>query len=357
MSLLLSPANVAKLELKNRVVMSPMCMYAVEKEDGVATNFHFAHYGARAIGQVGLIILEATAVEPDGRITNKDLGLWNDEQETKLKELVDFLHSLGAKVGIQIAHAGRKAQDANVPLAPSAIPFNEEFAKPRALSEDDVADIIDKFTQAAKRAKRAGVDMIEIHGAHGYLLDEFLSPETNRRTDRYGGDLHNRYRVVHEIAKNIRAMFDGSLWIRLSLTDYEPTGKQNSIQDWQQVGRWLEEDGVDCIDVSTGGLFDIKPDIPVYPGYQVPFAAAMKEAVGIAVTTVGLLYEPGLCESILQTNQADLIVEGRALIRNANWLADAAIALHDHNFKVYSESYLRGEPDAYQEKMGYVHRA
>lgn len=354
MSLLLSPVNVAKLELKNRVVMSPMCMYAVEKEDGVATNFHFAHYGARAIGQVGLIILEATAVEPEGRITNQDLGLWNDEQEEKLKQLVGFIHSLGAKVGIQIAHAGRKAQDAREPLAPSALPFNEHYAQPRALSEDDIHGVVDAFTQAANRAQRAGVDMIEIHGAHGYLLDEFLSPETNKRDDPYGGDLLSRYRIVHEITKSIRALYDGSLWIRLSLTDYAPKDKQNSIQDWQQVGRWLEEDGIDCIDVSTGGLLDVKPNIAVYPGYQVPFAAAMKEAVSIAVTTVGLLYEPGLCESILQANQADLIVEGRVLIRDANWLAEAAVELHDHDFKVYSQSYLRGEPDAYLEKIGYL---
>lgn len=353
MSKLLTPASIAKLDLKNRVVMSPMCMFAVEKKDGIATEFHFAHYGARAIGQVGLIIIEATAIEPDGRISDRDLGLWNDEQGERLKTLVDFLHSLGSKVGIQLSHAGRKAVSTPSPIAPSPIPFDDESRIPRSMSEEDVARIVDGFASAAKRAKRAGFDVIEVHGAHGYLLDEFLSPATNKRNDGYGGSLRNRYRIVHEIIERIRAFYDGSLWIRLSLTDYAPEGEQNSIQDWQQVGLWLEEDGIDCIDVSTGGLLSRKPNIPVHPGYQVPYAAAMKEAVSIPVAAVGLLHEPGLCEHILQMGHADLVLEGRALIRDINWLAEAAVELHDHNFKVYSGSYMRGEPDVFEGKIGY----
>lgn len=341
MSLLLSPVQIAKLALKNRVVMPPMCMYEVHKEDGVATPFHFAHYGARAIGQVGLIIIEATAVAPDGRLTNQDLGLWNEEQAQKLKELVATLHFLGAKVGIQLGHGGRKAKDAVQPIASSAIPFNETYKRPHEMTKEMIKQTQQDFIDATKRAIAAGVDMIEIHGAHGYLLNEFLAPQTNQRQDEYGGTLENRYRFVQEIIQEIRQFYQGSLWIRLSLSDYsEP---QNSLEEWQTLAQWLEADGIDCIDVSTGGLLDRTPNMPIHAGYQVPFAAQIKEAVSIPVTAVGLLDNPGLCEFLLQTNQTDLVAIGRGLIRNTNWLADAAKELKERDFQVYNHSYFRGQ--------------
>ncbi|MHC5269816.1 oxidoreductase [Enterococcus sp. LJL98] len=343
MSLLLSPVKIAQLELKNRVVLPPMCMYEVHQKDGVLTPFHMAHYGARAISQVGLIIIEASAVQPDGRLTDQDLGLWNEEQGQQLGELVEHLHFLGAKVGIQLNHGGRKAKDAVQPIAPSPIAFSEAYKTPKEMTIFDIQQTQQAFITATKRAIKAGVDMVELHGAHGYLMAEFLSPTTNQRTDEYGGSLENRYRFVKEIIQEIRSFYSGSLWIRLSLTDYTTANQQNNLAEWQEIGRWLEADGIDCIDVSTGGLLDRQPDIPVYPGYQVPYATAMKEAVTIPVTAVGMLDNPGLCEHLLQTKQTDLVAIGRGLLRNTNWLADAAQQLHDQAFKVFNHSYLRGQ--------------
>lgn len=343
MSLLLSPVTLAKLELKNRIVLPPMCMYEVHKKDGVLTPFHMAHYGARAISQVGLIIIEASAVHPDGRLTDQDLGLWNEEQGRKLKELVESLHFLGAKVGIQLNHGGRKAQDALQPLAPSPIAFSEAYKTPKEMTLLEIKQTQQAFVAAAKWAIEAGVDMIELHGAHGYLMAEFLSPETNQRSDEYGGSLENRYRIVKEVITEIRTFYAGSLWIRLSLTDYMTADRQNSLADWQEIGGWLKADGIDCIDVSTGGLLDRQPDIPIYPGYQVPYATAMKEAVTIPVTAVGMLDNPGLCEHLLQTNQTDLVAIGRGLIRNTNWVAEAAKELRDKDFEVFNHSYFRGQ--------------
>lgn len=342
MSKLLSPVKLANLALANRVVMSPMCMYEVKKEDGVAEPFHFVHYGARALSKVGLIIIEATAVEPDGRITNNDLGLWNEEQQTELTKLVELLHGFDAQVGIQLSHAGRKAVDASNPLAPSAVAFNERYPLPSEMTLSEIKRVQDSFVQAAQRAANAGVTMIELHGAHGYLMDQFLSPLVNQRTDLYGGSLENRYRFVKETVQAVRAVFSGSLWMRLSLTDYEEPGRQNSLEDWQQVAQWLQADGVDCLDCSTGGVVDKKPNIPIYDGYQVPFAAAIKQVVDIPVAAVGLLDNPDLCEYLLQTNQVDLVLQGRALIRNVNWLADASAKLHDKSFQAYNDSYQRG---------------
>lgn len=343
MSLLLAPIEVAGLTLKNRVVLSPMCMYEVKQEDGVLTPFHFAHYGARGIAGVGLIIIEATAVDPDGRISKNDLGLWNEAQKIELTKLVGNLHSFGAKVGVQISHAGRKAEDAIYPLAPSAIAFNEDSAIPNEMTKEEINTIQTAFVQAAKRAQETGIDMIELHGAHGYLINEFLSPLTNKRIDEYGGTLENRYRFLKEIIEQIRMFYKGSLWVRLSVTAYAKESEQNSIEDWQTIGRWLERDSIDCLDVSTGGLIDKRPTIPVYSGYQVPFSVAIKEAVSIPVTAVGLLTSPSLCEYLLQTKQVDLILQGRELLRNTNWLAEAALELHDSEFKVYNGSYERGQ--------------
>lgn len=311
MSILLSPAQVAGLSLKNRVVMPPMCMYEVKKKDGLPTNFHHAHYGARAIAGVGLIILEATAVEPDGRLSDYDLGLWTDQQGQALGQLVKEIHSFGSKVGVQLGHGGRKAKDAAVPLAPSAISFSEDYKDPSQMTLEDIQRVQEAFVSAARRAQEAGFDMIELHGAHGYLINQFLEPLANQRTDDYGGSLKNRYRFLGEILRAVKEVFTGSIWVRLSMTAYDETEQENTIKDWQTIGQWLEADGCDCLDISSGGLLDVKPNIPIYGGYQAAFTAKMKEAVKIPVTVVGLLNSPELCEYLLQNDQADLVEIGR----------------------------------------------
>ena len=343
MSLLLSPVEMAGLSLKNRVVMPPMCMYEVKNEDGLPTAFHHVHYGARAIGGVGLIIQEATAVEPDGRLSNRDLGIWSDRQGRALADLVMELKAFGSKVGIQLSHGGRKAADALQPIGPSAVGYSKEYQVPKEMTLDDIQRVQSAFVSAARRAQEAGYDMIEIHGAHGYLVNEFLEPLTNLRSDEYGGTLEKRFRFLKEIIEGVKTVFCGPIWVRLSATAYDETGTQNTLQDYQQIAKWLEELGVACLDISTGGLMDVKPNIPIYGGYQATFSAQIKQAVSIPVTTVGLLHNPELGEYLLQTGQADLIQVGRGLIRNVNWLADAAETLHDHNFQVYNNSYKRGQ--------------
>lgn len=343
MSLLLSPVDIAGLSLKNRVVMPPMCMYEVHQEDGLPTAFHKAHYGARAIAGVGLIIQEATAIEPDGRLTNKDLGIWTDAQGHSMNQMVADLHVLGAQVGIQLGHGGRKSIDAKDPIAPSAIAYSSDYKKPREMTQADIERIKEAFVAAARRADQAGYDMIELHGAHGYLINQFLEPQTNHRSDSYGGTLENRFRFLKEIIESIKAVFSKPIWVRLSVTAYDETGVQNTLEDYQQIGRWLEELGVACLDISTGGLMDVRPNIPIHGGYQAPFTAKMKESLNIPVTAVGLLNSPELAEYLLQNQQADLIQVGRGLIRNTNWLAEAAEMLHDHQFKVYNNSYQRGQ--------------
>ena len=343
MSLLLSPVEMAGLSLKNRVVMPPMCMYEVKNEDGLPTAFHHVHYGARAIGGVGLIIQEATAVEPDGRLSNRDLGIWSDRQGRALADLVMELKAFGSKVGIQLSHGGRKAADALQPIGPSAVGYSKEYQVPKEMTLDDIQRVQSAFVSAARRAQDAGYDMIEIHGAHGYLVNEFLEPLTNLRSDEYGGTLEKRFRFLKEIIEGVKTVFCGPIWVRLSATAYDETGTQNTLQDYQQIAKWLEELGVACLDISTGGLMDVKPNIPIYGGYQATFSAQIKQAVSIPVPAVGLLHNPELGEYLLQTGQADLIQVGRGLIRNVNWLADAAETLHDHNFQVYNNSYKRGQ--------------
>ena len=208
---------------------------------------------------------------------------------------------------------------------------------------DDIQRVQSAFVSAAQRAQDAGYDMIEIHGAHGYLVNEFLEPLTNLRSDEYGGTLENRFLFLKEIIEGVKTVFCGPIWVRLSATAYDETGTQNTLQDYQQIAKWLEELGVACLDISTGGLMDVKPNIPIYGGYQATFSAQIKQAVSIPVTAVGLLHNPELGEYLLQTGQADLIQVGRGLIRNVNWLADAAETLHDHNFQVYNNSYKRGQ--------------
>ena len=340
MSKLLSVLNIANLELKNRVVMPPMCMYEVRTEDGRVQAFHHAHYGQRAIGQPALIIIEATAVEADGRLSNRDLGLWEDVQLEGFKNLVYELKGYGVKIGVQLSHGGRKSRDAICPIAPSAVGFSDEYKLPKEMSMEDIKRVQKSFIEAAERAAEAGVDMIELHGAHGYLINQFLEKATNLRKDAYGGSLENRYRFVGEILSELRQLYKGSLWIRLSMSAYNK-GNQNTIEEYQIIGSWLERDGVDCIDVSTGGLLNCPPDIEIYPGYQSYYTQKMKEAVKIPVSAVGLISSPELAEYILQNNHADLIEVGRELIANPNWISLAASKLGDKTWEAYNNSYKR----------------
>lgn len=342
MNLLLSPAEVGGLNLKNRVGMSPMCTYEVKEKDGIPTPFHFTHYGSKAIGQVGLIIIEATAVDPDGRITDYDLGLWNDDQMDQFKQLVDHIHSLGSKVGIQLAHAGRKAEHAKPPISSTDEPFSDRYQSPHTLSTQEVSEIIQAFKEAARRANQVGVDMIEIHGAHGYLINQFLEPATNSRTDHYGGSLENRFNLLKEIIKETKSVTSLPLWVRLSTSAYLPESDQNSIHDWQIIAKWLEDLGVRCLDISTGGVVHKKPNIDIREGYQVPFAEAIKHESSIDVATVGLMQSPELCEHVLKTNAADFILQGRALLREPNWPIHAAKVLGVDSIDFYNASYRRG---------------
>lgn len=265
---LFTPYQVKDVKLKNRIVMSPMCMYSCEEEDGIVTDWHLAHYTSRAVGQVGLIMIEATAVTPEGRITSRDLGIWNDEHVEGLQKLVNQVKAHGSKTAIQLAHAGRKATVDGTIYAPSAIAFDDESKTPAEMTKEDIERTIEAFKEGAKRSKQAGFDIIEIHGAHGYLIHQFLSPLSNKRTDEYGGSAENRYRFLQQTINSVKEVWDGPLFVRVSATDYAEGGL--TIDDHVTFAKWMKEQGVDLIDVSSGALVHTK--INVYPGYQVPFA-------------------------------------------------------------------------------------
>lgn len=340
MSTLLTPSKIGGLDLKNRVIMSPMCMY--EAEEGLLKPFHFAHYGARAIGNVGLIILEATGVSPIGRITPNDLGLWNDAQQQQFLILVTQLHELGSKVGIQLQHAGRKAMHLGTPLAPSAINFDTSdtnYLAPKEMTLDDIQTVINQFVDSAKRAQAAGFDVIEIHGAHGYLINQFLEPQSNKRTDAYGGTLENRARILREIVSAIKQEVSIPIWVRLSVSAYAEN--QTTLEEYQTIAKWLQDDGVSALDISTGGLLPIRPNFPISSGYQVSFAKAIKSTVSIDVTAVGLLNDANLAEYLVTNGEIDAIMIGRGFLQSPNWVAQAAAILHDKNYKPFNNSYAR----------------
>lgn len=357
--LLFDPVTLRDLTVRNRIWVPPMCQYAVEAHDGIATDWHMVHYGALARGGVGAIIVEATGVTPEGRISDKDLGLWNDEQRDALAPIVDFVHSQGAAIGIQLAHAGRKAsfwpewgewgtdrshttmavEDGGwETLAPSAVPF-DGVATPRAAEEADLDATVDAFVASARRAADAGFDLVEIHGAHGYLLHEFLSPLSNHRTDSYGGSLENRARLLLRVVDAVRAEIGESmpLLVRLSATDWLEDGL--TLEETIQVTRWLKEHGVDLVDVSSGG--NAPASIPVGPGYQVPLAAAIKAETGMPTGAVGLILEPVQAEQILLTGQADVVLVGRELLRDPNFTLRAAEAVHHRDATLIPLAYHR----------------
>lgn len=316
MSRLFSPYTIRDVTVKNRIVMSPMCMYSCEAKDGKVTPFHMTHYVSRAVGQVGLIIQEATAVLPEGRISENDLGIWSEDHVKGLAQMVEEIHRYGAKAGIQLAHAGRKAEVSGPIFAPSAIRFDEKYAVPQALTPEGIRKAVHAFREGAQRAKRVGYDVIEIHAAHGYLINQFLSPLANHREDEYGGSPENRFRLLEEVITAVRDVWQGPLFVRISANEYHAKG--NRVKDWVQYAKKMKELGVDLIDVSSGGVIPAKEaePIPLGPGYQVPYAAEIRKEAGIPTGAVGLITSGRQAEEILERGEADLILFGRELLRD-----------------------------------------
>lgn len=317
---LFSPYQIKDITLKNRIVMSPMCMYSSHNQDGKVENWHLTHYTSRAVGQVGLIMIEASSVTPQGRISNQDLGAWSDEQLPGLKKLTEAVHEQGSHIAIQLAHAGRKAMVDGPIIAPSAIPFKEDMKIPEEMTIDQIKETITAFKQAAVRSRDAGFDIIELHGAHGYLINEFLSPLTNKRTDEYGGTFENRYRFLKEIIQSVKEVWNGPLLVRISASDYHPDGL--TIEDYVEYAKWMKEEGVDLIDCSSGAVVPATYDI--YPGYQVQFADKIKNEAEIPSGAVGLITTGLQAEEILKNNRADLIFVARELLRDPYWPRRAA---------------------------------
>jgi 2,4-dienoyl-CoA reductase-like NADH-dependent reductase (Old Yellow Enzyme family) len=336
MSKLFEPINFRKVRLRNRIVCSPMCQYS--SEDGFANDWHLVHLGSRAIGGAGLIIVEATAVSAEGRITPSDLGLWKDEHIHFLQRITTFLKAHGAVAGIQLAHAGRKASH-HVPwkggqalnaneslwetLAPSAIAFKEGEPTPREMSEDDINKVIADFQQATIRARKAGFELIEIHAAHGYLISEFLSPISNHRRDKWGGSFENRCRLLLEIISAIRKQWsdDQPLFVRISATDWVEGGW--TADDSVQLAKVLKQNGVDLVDCSSGGNAS-GARIPVGPMYQVPFAEKVKKEAGMLTGAVGMITTATEAASIIAEGKADLVIIARELLRDPYFPLHAA---------------------------------
>ncbi len=345
-----SPIKFKNLELKNRVVMAPMCMYSAE--NGLVNDFHLVHYATRAIGGVGLIIAEATGVVPEGRITNKCAGIWNDEQASAWQKIVEFIHhNTETKIGIQLGHAGRKAstwdgkqtsleENGWVTVAPSEIPYLEGERKPHALSKVEISEVVNAFKEAAVRSVKAGFDVIEIHAAHGYLISQFLSPLSNIRTDEYGGNLENRARILLEIIDAVNEVLNDNvpLFVRISATEYAENGWD--VDDSVKLSKVLKERGVDLIDVSSGGNIS-GAKINVFPGYQVQFSNQIKHQSNVKTGTVGLITTLEQAEEILQKDEADLILLARKLLRSPYFVAESSWQNKEESY--FPKQYERGK--------------
>jgi 2,4-dienoyl-CoA reductase-like NADH-dependent reductase (Old Yellow Enzyme family) len=354
MSRLFTPLTIRGVTFRNRVFVSPMCQYS--SENGFPTEWHLVHLGSRAVGGAGLVMQEATAVSAEGRISPVDMGIWSDEHGHRLSRITRFIKAEGAVPGVQLAHAGRKASTAPPwegggavppesggwqPIAPSAIPFGPGYPMPREMREDDLDEVCDQFIAAARRGVQAGFQVVEIHAAHGYLLHEFLSPLSNRRTDEYGGSLENRMRFPLRIAEAVREVWPSELpvFVRISASDYVEGGWD--LEQSVEFVRRMKESGVDLIDCSSGGAVpESKP--PVGPGYQTPFSAAIRARVGIATAAVGLITEPYQAETILVTGQADAVLLAREFLRDPYWPLHAAHRLQA-DIK-WPKQYERGRP-------------
>jgi 2,4-dienoyl-CoA reductase-like NADH-dependent reductase (Old Yellow Enzyme family) len=339
MSKLFSRFKLREVEFKNRIFVSPMCQYSAQ--DGLANTWHLVHLGGRAVGGAGLVMVEATAVVPEGRISPYDMGIWSDRHADALAPIAHFIREQGAVPAIQLAHAGRKASTdapwlSRSPLgpenggwqvvAPSAMPFSPGSPQPRELSETEMDGVVASFVVAAKRSLAAGFEVTEIHMAHGYLLHEFLSPLSNRRSDTYGGSLENRARLPLRVARAVREVWPQNLplFVRISATDWAEGGWD--LEQSLQLCRWLKESGVDLIDCSSGGL-TADARIPVGPGYQTPFASTIRQETGIAVGTVGLITAAEQAEQIVATGLADVVFLARELLRDPYWPLHAALKL------------------------------
>ncbi|RJX24711.1 MAG: NADH:flavin oxidoreductase/NADH oxidase [Acholeplasma sp.] len=325
--------ELKNIKLKNRVVMPPMCMYSAE-EDGKVQPFHLVHYGSRAVGGVGLIIQEATAVKPNGRITENDLGIWSDEHVPGLKSIVDTIHAMGAVAGIQINHAGRKAKSGIV-IGPSAVAYGGDYGVPKEMTIEDIKEVIQAFKDAARRADQAGYDLLEIHGAHGYLIFEFLSPISNKRTDRYGdGKI-----FLKEVVEAITTVWpkEKVLALRVSANEYVQGGVTPEMIS--EAIHAVKDLGIDLIDVSSGGNVLVK--INAYPGYQLELARKVKSLTQLPVIGGGLITDLKMAEHAISRGDADLIYLGRVLLRDPyiviNQAAELGVEIE------YPKAYLRGK--------------
>jgi NADPH2 dehydrogenase len=316
---LFAPLTLQNIELKNRIAMSPMCMYAATT-GGYATDWHHIHYPARAIGQVGLVMFEATAVEARGRISGTDLGIWEDAQVEGLAKTVRLCKQYGAATAIQLAHAGRKAKgDSNPPISCTDLPFNTGDPAPVRLDQTEIAKVVEAFGQGAKRAAEAGFDIVEIHGAHGYLINQFLSPISNQRTDAYGGNSGNRMRFLKEVIAVVKANFKGPVLVRLSAVDHVPGGVM--IEDTIDIVNHCKND-IELWDLSSGGATPMR--IKPWYGYQVPYAQAVKQQTGCLTGAVGQIKTADMAAEIIANERADLVFLGRALLENPHWPIMAA---------------------------------
>jgi 2,4-dienoyl-CoA reductase-like NADH-dependent reductase (Old Yellow Enzyme family) len=347
-----SPFQQRSITLPNRIVCSPMCQYS--SIDGFASDWHLVHLGTRAIGGAGVVFTEAAAVSPEGRISPGDLGIWKDEHIPALARAAAFIRENGSIPAIQLAHAGRKAsmpagweKPQTVPVseggwtnvvAPSAERYSADYPLPHALDRAGMDKILNDFAAATRRAAKAGFLLAEVHGAHGYLSHEFLSPLSNHRTDEYGGSLENRARFPLEIVRAVRANFPAELpvWVRLSITDWVEGGL--TVEDSIAYIKLLKAEGIDLIDCSSGGL-DHSQQIPVGAGYQVAFAERVRREVGIATGAVGMITEPAQADTIIRTGQADVVLLARELLRNPYWPLHAAETLHQTG--VWPKQYER----------------
>jgi 2,4-dienoyl-CoA reductase-like NADH-dependent reductase (Old Yellow Enzyme family) len=334
---LFDPLSIRDVTLPNRIAVSPMCQYS--STNGFANEWHLVHLGSRAVGGAGLVMTEATAVTPEGRISPEDLGVWSDEHIEFLARITRFIHSQGSIAGVQLAHAGRKAStyrpwDGNgaVPVhsggwenvvAPSAIPFAEDYPKPQALTQEGIQQVVRAFGQAARRALAAGFRVVEIHAAHGYLLSEFLSPIANHRVDQYGGSFANRIRLLLEVVSAIRASWPerSPLIVRISATDWVEGGW--TLDDSVELAKHLKNAGVDLVDCSSGG--NVPPaQIPVGPGYQTPFAERIRHESKILTGAVGMITGAAQADHIIRTGQADVVFVAREFLRDPYWPLRAA---------------------------------
>lgn len=352
--MLFDPFVLRGLTLRNRLVLAPMCMYSVEACDGRPTAWHHAHYAARALGGFGLLVTEATAIAPEGRISPQDLGLWSDEQIPAWRALVDAVHATGGLVGPQLAHAGRKAgtyrgfpgeptgavpvAEGWVPVGPSTEPF-PGLNQPHALTLEEVDDVVASFAAAARRAAEAGCDIVQVHAAHGYLLHQFLSPLSNHREDAYGGSFEGRTRLVLEVVAAVRAAVDDMpVIVRISGTDWAEGGW--TIEESARLAPLLRAAGCDLVDVSSGGNLPVAPPM-IEPGYQVPLAGAV-HATGVPTSAVGLILDGPQAEQVLREGHADLICIGRPALHDPSWPLHAAAQLGLDPTDLCPVQYLRG---------------